>query len=479
MKKMKKVLKSAIIGAAMLGLAGTANATEYNLNIYGASAQHKFWNAAAPSFLTDVVGCAATAQSSHDKKSGITRGTGCDVDGVGANDDTVYIRYSSKASYDGIQAVKNEDPDHQCLEGDGYRSMVDETTCAWAGPKDNSCSLKCVDVTLGASDVEGLSIEQSTRGFENGHLGGPWISPSYDGFDTTGLAYANPVVVPFGFYANNVVTKTRCVSPRPDTPHGTHKAYPHWGWQCVPDGEGHSEDCIGYYKCVDGLCNGGANQGAECDDAEDCPDVNLADTECIAMPIDNLSRLMAILLFKNNDITNWNQFGPWYPDLPIVKCMRHAGSGTHATLDLAVMRRDAIPHQMTIPGSIYHYRSSSDLMKCVRDFDGAVGYADADKLLGSSGIGNVHLAKYQGVEPTREKIKNCEYNFWATQWVYWDADEVAGLGLTNFVADLMAYAGNPANLTYQNIGYRADFWAAQSEMSCKKDNDRAYPRWNP
>ncbi|MBE9550459.1 MAG: hypothetical protein IMF13_00260, partial [Proteobacteria bacterium] len=227
------------------------------------------------------------------------------------------------------------------------------------------------------------------------------------------------------------------------------------------------------------LCNGGANQGAECDDAEDCPDVNLADTECIAMPIDNLSRLMAILLFKNNDITNWNQFGPWYPDLPIVKCMRHAGSGTHATLDLAVMRRDAIPHQMTIPGSIYHYRSSSDLMKCVRDFDGAVGYADADKLLGSSGIGNVHLAKYQGVEPTREKIKNCEYNFWATQWVYWDADEVAGLGLTNFVADLMAYAGNPANLTYQNIGYRADFWAAQSEMSCKKDNDRAYPRWNP
>lgn len=487
-KKIKKILKSAVIGAAMLGLAGTAQATEYNLNIYGASAQHKFWNAAAPSFLTDVMGCTGTAQSSKDKKNGITRGTGCDVDGVGGNDDTVYIRYSSKASYDGIRAVKGEDPSAQCpSEGPEFRLMVDEATCAWTGPKDNSCSTKCVDVTLGASDVAGSSLKQSTSGWEDGHKdfpSGPMISPSFTGFDTTGLAYANPVVVPFGFYANNSVTKTRCVSPRPDSPDGIHKAYPHWGWQCVPDANGNSADCIGYYKCPNDTkkCLGGVRIDLDCVDPEDCPDVALADTECLAMPIDNFTRLMAILLFKNDSITNWDQFGPWYPSLDIVKCMRHAGSGTHATLDLAVMRRDGVPHATSnpiAPGMIWHYVSSSDLLDCVEFYPGAVGYADADKLMGTDDTGNIHILKYQGVEPVREKIKNCEYNFWATQWVYWDAAEVEGLGLTNLVNDLMTYAGDPLNLTYENIGYRADFWAAQSEMSCKKDNDFAYPRWNP
>ena len=102
--KMEKVLKSAVIGASMMAMVGTAQAAEYNLNIYGASAQHKFWLNLAPDFLVDANGgqCASVDQDSFDTKHGIARGNNCLGDGS-----TIYIRYSSRASYDGINAVND------------------------------------------------------------------------------------------------------------------------------------------------------------------------------------------------------------------------------------------------------------------------------------------------------------------------------------------------------------------------------------
>ena len=75
----KNMIKGMIIGGSLLGLVASAQAANqtYEYNIYGASAQHKFWNKLAPQFMTNSLGCATVVQSAHEKKNGITRGTGC------------------------------------------------------------------------------------------------------------------------------------------------------------------------------------------------------------------------------------------------------------------------------------------------------------------------------------------------------------------------------------------------------------------
>ena len=53
----RQVIKGITVGAALLGIvAGTASAADYAINIYGASAQHKFWLNLAPDYLADK-GC--------------------------------------------------------------------------------------------------------------------------------------------------------------------------------------------------------------------------------------------------------------------------------------------------------------------------------------------------------------------------------------------------------------------------------------
>lgn len=500
--KMEKVLKSAVIGASMLAMVGTAQAVEYNLNIYGASAQHKFWLNLAPDFLLDANGgqCASVDQDSFDKKHGIARGNNCLGDGS-----TIYIRYSSRASYDGINAVNDNTP----------RNMVDETSCTtWAGPKANSCTAqKSVQPNLGASDVAWNEFTQSTVGFEDGNVNypnDPYSAPSAtvvfpDSIEATIEAF-NPIVVPFAFFANNSVCKFRCVRPEingdvagPVTPGewdpmGSHKAYPHGGWECDPtltDVDGSNPQCVGYYKCIDSLCNGGVNNGSACITANDCPDVDESATRCEAMPLNNINHAMAGLIFSGK-INNWEDFGPYFCSGKIVRCMRHAGSGTHATVDDLLKPYKLASNTKPMPlflGPTWHYTSSSDLMNCVADFKGAVGYADADKLLDFEGIadgcaedavGNpnnhlddpdgvagAHIMQYNGVEPTRQKIVNCEYEFWAAQHVYYDTAAFTGT-LETLRQSLENFSSNAANLTTANLGNAADFWAAQSELQCSK-----------
>jgi hypothetical protein len=123
----------------------------------------------------------------------------------------------------------------------------------------------------------------------------------------------------------------------------------------------------------------------------------------------NITRIMAVLLFSGN-ISNWDQFGSTYPNLHTVLCMRHAGSGTHATLDYAVEQGNGwggtlisaqnIPGQTrrqvsgTVNGSpattwlaaydgsqadVYFNDGTGDELDCINNYAGAIGYADADK----------------------------------------------------------------------------------------------------
>jgi hypothetical protein len=465
----KKIFKGIAVGAAVFAIAGAAQAATININLYGASAQHLFWNDTADQFLASK-GCTGIGQDEYNSKHGITRGT------CGA--DTVYIRYSSKASYDGIYAMKGAANTDNCTTA-FQRKMVNQATCTdWVLGGTACTGITCQDVTLGASDVAGSAFTQESHGALQGPAGGTFTNRVFTGVDDSGLTPYQPLVVPFGFFANNSVQKTKCIAPEPksDLDATAHKAVSTWGYQCYdPTNSGHSADCIGYYKCVSGTCSGGVNQGSACTQANQCPDVTLANTRCERIPLDNISRLQAVMIYSGQAIT-WTDFGAWYSTNPIVACLRHAGSGTHSTLDWAVMRSSAndwgwplVTTQNAANPTVWFNDSSSDEMNCVNTLNGAIGYADADQLEGSSNFPNVHALKYNGVEPRRTKVRNGEYDFYSNQWLFQNSS------LTNptlgWVVNLMAFAADPDNVPES----KSKFWATQAEMVYNKSNDRVYP----
>ncbi len=508
---LKTMIKGAMVGAAMLGLVGTAAAADYELNLYGASAQHKFWNAAVPAFMSNpaYLNCTSVNTDNADSKHGISVGSDCDVDGNGTKGDTVTIRYSSNNSSFGIGAAcgiqKYSDPDG-CSAG--QVKMCD------APGSCGSAARTCQEVHVGASDVELTSFTQTvdqpntwtyTYDEQCPDSGNQSLEFLTAGCDSTLDGLAKSVVVPFGFFVNNAVTQYRCTAPAPTGPDGEHYAYPHWGWQCDPSKNVNGDqnpDCQGYYKCFDsgngwGKTCGGANPstagilGDTCTYNLDCKN-DLAETKCEAMPLDNLSRLMVLQIFSSDNVDwldRWSQFGPWYPDAGIVRCMRCAGSGTHATFDMQVFRGDASLQGASIHGRFYHHESSSDLTKCVDengwpaawgtpdwspDVRYGVGYADVDKIIKSSSYPNTHIVKYQGVEPARAKIENNEYNFWAAQSLYWNVAEIQTTGNTALLSQLVAAAQDATFLN--TVSPQNMFWTTNGEMAGQKiPDERAYP----
>jgi hypothetical protein len=385
---MKAFVKGLFIGGALLSMVGAANA-EVNINIYGASAQYKFWNAAADDFLT-AQGCTGVQQAVDSAKNGITRGT--------CAGETVYIRYSSKASFDGIRAMQGIDPDGVTSCSDKhYREMADETQTDWtAGTVSGT---KCVDVNIGASDVAAGTFKQTTTGNLDGHFGGTRVTRTMTGatiYDD-GLTAHRPVVVPFAFFANDSV------------------------------------------------------------------------------PFTNMSRVMATSLFSGQ-IGNWQDLDPDVASQEVVLCMRHAGSGTHATLDANVMRGDAAllttqpPFGNTNP-TRWFYEGSSDLVAAVAALAGSVGYADADKGIAAGGF----RMTYNGEEPIRKNIVNGKYSFWSAQWLYEDPDEPGQPTIGTWIQDLVDFASDPDNLV---IVGKDGYWAAQGELQMNKANDFAWPLHN-
>ena len=105
MKLNKMALVAAMVGS--LAVAGTAGAANWEINIYGASAEYTFFNAVAPSFLQNTFSCnpALTTQATgFSGTQGITQAFGCTVNGQ--TNQTMILRYASKASYDGILSVQ-------------------------------------------------------------------------------------------------------------------------------------------------------------------------------------------------------------------------------------------------------------------------------------------------------------------------------------------------------------------------------------
>lgn len=433
----KKILKGIVIGGAAFTIAASAaQAEQIDVNLYGASAQFKFWTSAAPDFLkfkgcADADNFAATnkieeGNGTHDRDSGIAVCVG-DVavegmTGAGIAGDTVIMRYTTNSSYDGPRSVTADpayDPDG-C--GPANRLQADVTGAdlqpygAAAGT--SIPTLSCQDVHIGASDVAATTFNQTSEGELKGHAGGGYETRSVifpdDVPDPEALGYNvyRPIVVPFSFFAN------------------------------------------------DDLSNGGAN----------------------AVPFDNLTRLQAVSLF-NGQVMHWNEFiDGTETGLEAVICLRHAGSGTAATLDAAVMRGDypLVTKQVTttdraytrgISPVIWFNKGSSDEMRCVGENIGAVGYADVDKCPLSGGTDkctDVKRISYQGVHGSNASVRFGQYDFWAAQWLY-----SLETGKTEtLIEDLALFASDEANLPSS----KAPYWASQDAMVWEKATDFAFPK---
>ncbi len=409
---MKTVAKKTLLaGAAVLALSGAAQATDIDLNIYGASAQFLFWNEAAKDFLT-ARSCTGVVNDG-DSKNGITVGT------CGA--DTITIRYSSKASYDGILATTGSSNPLAVNECGGNMFQRKMKTAY------GSTATSCVDVHLGASDVAGESFVQQSHGALKGPLGGTWTDRSFSGVPTTGLTPYQPLVVPFGFFANKAIKVSTCESG----------------------------------ALAGNLCTA-ATAEADCG----------AGVACVANTISNITREQAVQIF-GGQVYSWKDFGQSYSvdggDDTLVACLRHAGSGTHSTLDKAVMSgaMGLVSTENVSSPTIYFNDGSSDEMNCINALAGAIGYADADQ----ANKTNTVSLKYNGIPAARNMIRNGAYDFFSNQWMY----EKAGLDSVrhNLVVDLAAFAADPANLP----GTKASYWSAQAEMVFNKANDSSYPAY--
>ena len=406
---LKQVLKGMVIGGAALAMVGTANAATIDVNLYGASAQYKFWTAAAGNFLvsqgcTDVKN-AAQSGALDSRDSGWTQGT--------CGSDTVNIRYTTNASYDGIRAVMADpayDPDG-C--GPANRLQPSAATFAAHPASGTVTAHSCQDVHIGASDVAATTFNQESHGQLLGHLGGGYFDsvvkfPNDLGDpEAAGYQVDRPIVVPFGFF-------------------------------------GHP-----------------------------------------GIPVDNVSRLMVTSIY-NGQVSNWDQFG--FASLPMVVCLRHAGSGTAATLDAAVMRGDfplainEIPSTDPLVGlglapTIWFNKGSSDEMRCVSGNAGAIGYADVDKCPDTGGTGKCAVKRldWMGIDTSAtgaytvaDAIRNGLYDFWSAQWLY---SNEAGATDT-WIDALVTFSSVGANIP----SGKALYWAAQDDMNWEKATDFSYPK---
>ena len=455
MKRIK--VASLLAGAALVAMAGAANATDFN--IYGASAEFNFWKNAGREFLLNSTPhCTGTVSSfitaTADSKSGIIYATGCDTTVV--PDGIVKFRVSNKASFDGIFAVTQSTDSNgsanTCAASD--RGMADMTAVT-----DSTASYSCQTVTVGASDVPANAFVQKSIGKLKGPLAAGtdatvtrWFT-SGAGIPVTVAAGApvapaatyNPVKVPFGIFVTGNITVKTCT------------AGPTIGDYCNKD-----EDCGN-----GGLCNGGDATGT------------VTAFRAIALT-DNITREMATQVFSNTlPNHNWSDFAG-FGSLPAVACVRAAGSGSHATIDLGLMNKawgKSFP-LAAAANQFYYNDSTGNLLDCMNwastNAKGAMGYADADVDTTNGGkyatvIGPL---KYNGNYPNSQNIISGNYDLFADQTLYLAAG--ADATQTTLMSNLMTYLNDNTGSHLNTAGYNfKNFWAASSEMKVGRGNTAA------
>ncbi|MHC1743860.1 MAG: hypothetical protein AB9873_12620 [Syntrophobacteraceae bacterium] len=445
MKLQAKRFIIAGLSLALFGFSPAANAVD--INIYGASAQYDFWNDAADNFLIDIGGCSGVLQGAT-SPNGATVGSAC---ANWAGSPSVTIRYSSKASYDGIWASQGQEDTDNCDAGD------DDTNLRLMRTSNSNAALACYPVTLGASDVAGDSFVQKSHGYAYGPFAPPWLDFDFSGIEAP-TPTAQPLVVPFGFFVNKAV-KAR--------------------------------------HCKDTLAAGFEyRQGEWCTADSQC-DGTTGSCEATSKTITNITRMMITSIYSGG-VQKWTDFGSYFDNKDIVACLRHAGSGTHATLQYAVMEGngwgpstllDTQDDDGTSEASggngerlTYFNQGTGEMINCVNGDDGnsgtpfsnttwgAIGYADADRSISSKP--NVYgPIKFDGASPLRWNLRNGKYTFYSVINLYESADVTDAQ--REILDALYAFAADPTRIP----GTKANFWATAAEMKFFKSTDKEYPSY--
>jgi hypothetical protein len=405
------------------------------LNIYGSSAQYLYWTGLLQNFAQTQLGCTAATISMSGAHT-LFHSTGCTSTLVPVDQATgtrdLNIRYSGVTSIDGILAVAKQPPLDPALA----------TGCNVANGERLMYPSSCKQVNIGISDVEGESLNQFSRGQKHGPMGGENFVVGLNGADTTSLTPYKTVVVPFGFFVNQAVKAKTCTSGLT-------------GNYCTANSH-----CDTTYNSGDGVCGAPAT-------------------------ITNISRMEATLIFSGY-VTDWSDLGTYFTPQNVVACLHHAGSGTHAALDLTVMNSgwgtNMLAAEQASAPTVWFNQGSGDEIKCINgnatttptgSLIGAIGYTDADQAVGVANTSqNVAPLKYNGLYPTRSVIRNGMYDFFTNAWLF--TNPAANTTTNNAVAaKLVAYALDPVNVPPIGINY----WATQGEMRYNRISDTGYPSY--
>jgi len=432
---MRKIINIAMLAAVVAGAAVSAQAADITVNMYGASAQRDYWHSLGETFMTTAVadggmGCATAHRAQLDSNFRVVKGNNCEyagkTDPLQTEYDDIYITYGSVASLEGVRAAKDVAPLDASLNTGcavNERLIVDVDNCTLTSP------WATVGSCTGSKVCKDIQLGTS---------------------DVEGQSFTQKSKgAKFGHAGGTVLDIV--LTPEDTTGLDNYKP------TVVP---------FAFYA-------------------------NKASFATTAPGIDNLTRTQILNLFSGK-IKNWNKLvGLTSAGTPVAfnssgvqLCFRHAGSGTHASIDTAVMRGDMSlkTDQAVAPAgmgaSAYFYQSSSStktgeagMQQCIETNAGrtgftAIGYMDADAASSS-----MTQLKYQGSIPgilgdaaSSAQIKNGSYDFWSQQNVYVQPDDN-----TDFVVDMMTFAA--ANIPADKVGV----WVPSSSLQVKKDKDSSTP----
>ena len=495
---MKKRMITLVAATSLLATAGIASA-DGTFTMYGSSAQAKFWTAQVGTWLTNAMNCpaagvSALSTSAADGTSVFPAGTthykitatGCTnadaqaIAGIGSTK-VLTVLYTANDSVTGVQSVGGSvspNPDG-CTGGLNYRVMYPGT----GGTNGNA---SCQPVNMGIADVAGSSITQKSTGQKIGPLDttATVFAPDFsvhapDTSNITPIDENFTLATPFAFWVNKGVTATQCTSGLVGNYCGT----PTLGGTSAAEYMAANAQCDTKYFATgpgtgDGRC-GSSTGGA-------------TPTAPAATTITNIDRLQASLIFSGQ-VPDWSYLGSYFTAQPVTVCLRHAGSGTHATLVNAVMNAggsnwgtNVLQLQDGKTGHepiVWFNNGSGDEMNCVNgdskpnaaNFNtvnqatgglmGAIGYSDADA---SAGTYTTEV-RYNGFFPTRSAMRNGVYDFYAVAYYY--VNNAATSAVTTFAQDMVDWAGVPSNM----VASKANYWATVAEMGYIKGSDQAYP----
>jgi hypothetical protein len=476
---MKKLMTVLAVGALMLSMAGIAVAADVDINIYGSSAQYKFWTVEAVPFL-QAQGCTIAAANTlsvdtttstcpnganactanggwpagvnwHGVKYFIASATACPA-AVSTNGN-VNIRVAAYDSNDGIQAALGHTNPLDVGECVGNQ----RTQLATVAGGNNVNNFDCYPTTLGASDVNGTSLVQNTTGWFDGPAGP--ASPnkadsvcliSNGATCGTGAGTAGPQInIDLGhFVANNTAGASYRLVPTQTCGAGSgltdyHPLVVPWGFFANKDAQ----------TTGDGL---------------------------LQPHFTNLTPAMIALILSGN-VFDWHQFYPAIPANSFINlCLRVGGSGTMATFDVGVVRTNGtgptIPTEDSnlLNNGIWFNNTSGDLANCINNFPGSFGPLDADNTNKGDTYGAI---PFNGALPTAANIQNGLYDrFWSLEHIFApNPFPGAPSQQSALVTALAAFAAVQANIPAAEV----PFWMTSANMNVQKATDFAYPPvWN-